>query len=104
MRRVTANKSVSHFRTRRAREAAALAKLRPRESYLPRLAAEDAHFWKAVRSLPRRQAQAIALFYLEDRPVAEIAEVLGASESTVKVHLHNARQTLARKLRDEVIE
>jgi outer membrane protein assembly factor BamB len=41
-----------------------------------------------VRSLPRRQAQVVALHYLGDLPVAEIARVLGCAEGTVKAHLH----------------
>lgn len=100
VRRVVANLSVSHIRTR-VREAGALARLKPRSSYLPRLPEEDAHFWKAVRSLPRRQAQAIALHYLEDMSVADIAAVLDCAEGTVKVHLHKGRKQLARKLDEE---
>ncbi len=55
----------------------------------------DHEFWEAVRALPARQAQAIALHYLEDRPVAEIAEILGCAPATVKVHLHRGRRALA---------
>lgn len=96
VRRVVANLSVSFFRTK-AREAKALARLRPSETYLPRLPEPDEQFWKAVRALPARQAQAIALHYLEDRSVADIAEILECSESTVKVHLHKGRNKLARR-------
>jgi RNA polymerase sigma-70 factor (ECF subfamily) len=60
---------------------------------------EDANeLWRAVRELPRRQAQTVALFYLEDRSVAEIANILDIAESTVKVHLHKARLSLASSL------
>ena len=97
VRRVVSNLAVSAFRTR-VREAGALARLKPRQEYLPRLPVEDAHFWKAVRALPKRQAQVIALHYLEDRPVAEIASILDCSESTVKVHLHKGRERLAQRL------
>lgn len=97
VRRVVANLAVSAFRTK-VREAGALARLKPRDEYLPRLPVEDADFWKAVRGLPARQAQVIALHYLEDRPVLEIARILGCSENTVKVHLHKGRDRLARKL------
>ena len=75
-----------------------MARLKPRHSFIPRMPAEDEAFWKAVRALPTRQAQAIALFYLEDRAVADIAEVLGCTASTVKVHLHKGRASLARRL------
>lgn len=101
VRRVVANLSVSLIR-RRVIEAKALARLaRRREPPLPELDDEDSGFWSAVRSLPRRQAQVIALHYLEDRPVAEIGEILGVAEGTVKAHLHAARGALARRLQVE---
>ncbi len=98
VRRVVANMSVSRFR-RTVREAKAIAKigrgLRPVHDPLP---AEAEEFWREVRALPRRQAQVIALHYLEDRPVAEIAEILECSPNTVKVHLHKGRKRLADRL------
>jgi RNA polymerase sigma-70 factor (ECF subfamily) len=97
VRRVVANLAVSHFRTK-VREAKAVARLKSRHDYLPRLPAVDAHFWKEVRALPKRQAQVVALHYLEDMPVGQIAEVLGCAPATVKVHLHKARARLARRL------
>jgi RNA polymerase sigma factor (sigma-70 family) len=55
----------------------------------------DVDLARAVASLPVRQRAAVALFYLDDRPVEEVAELLGVSGSTVKQHLHRARATLA---------
>ncbi|MCP4968594.1 MAG: SigE family RNA polymerase sigma factor [bacterium] len=103
VRRVVANKSVSMFR-RKMREAKAIAQMKPESSYLPRIAAEDDVFWKAVRGLPKRQSQAIALHYLEDLSVAEIAEILECAEGTVKVHLHKGRKRLADRLGVELGE
>ncbi len=40
----------------------------------------------------------MALYYLEDLPISEVAEILACSESTVKVHLHKARKRLADRL------
>jgi RNA polymerase sigma-70 factor (ECF subfamily) len=97
VRRVVANMSVSMFR-RRVREAKALARLRSDEAVLPALPADDDQFWKAVRALPKRQSQAIALHYLEDLSVVDIAEILECAEGTVKVHLHKGRQRLADRL------
>jgi len=97
VRRVVANKSVSMFR-RKMREAKALARMKPESSYLPHIPAEDDEFWKEVRNLPRRQSQAIALHYLEEMSVAEIAEILECAEGTVKVHLHKGRKRLADRL------
>jgi len=101
VRRVVSNKSMSMFRRRYA-EARALSRFAMgTAATLPELTADDAEFWAAVRSLPRRQAQVIALRYLEDRTVAEIAEILGTAEGTVKKHLHDGRQAVVRKLRLE---
>lgn len=98
VRRVVANLSVSVFR-RRVAETKALALVALGYApALPELSAEDAEFWQAVRSLPRRQAQAIALHYLEDLSVAEVARILGTAEGTVKKHLHEGRKALARRL------
>jgi RNA polymerase sigma-70 factor (sigma-E family) len=60
----------------------------------PELNAEAAELWEAVRALPKRQAQSVALYYLEGLPLAEIGAVLGCSGGTVKTHLARARQRL----------
>jgi RNA polymerase sigma-70 factor (ECF subfamily) len=98
---VVANLSVSFFR-RRLTEAKTLARLAlRREPALPELEEEPAEFWTVVRSLPKRQAQVVALHYLEDLPVVDIAETLGITEGTVKAHLHAAREHLAARLEAE---
>ena len=56
----------------------------------------------AVKQLPPMQRAAIALFYLEDRPVAEIAEHLSISVSTCTVHLTRGRRRLADLLLSDV--
>lgn len=58
----------------------------------------DAAFWQAVRRLPPRQAQVVALFYFADYSVRDIAAVLGCSEGAVKTHLSRARAAVARHL------
>ncbi len=98
VRRVVTNMSVSLYR-KRASEARALARVAwQRQEPLPELENEDKEFWEEVRALPKRQAQAIALHYLEDRPVSEVAEILQCSVSTAKVHLHKGRKALAARL------
>lgn len=96
VRTVTANLATSRVR-RVAAEARAVARLRRRRDLPPHEAlAEDVEaFWQAVRRLPRRQAQAAALRYVEDLPVAEIAAAMGCAEGTAKAHLHAARRKLA---------
>jgi RNA polymerase sigma-70 factor (ECF subfamily) len=61
----------------------------------------DVDVMAAVGRLPRAQRAAIVLHYYEDRPVAEIAQLLGCSASTARVHLHRGRRRLAELLRVE---
>jgi len=98
VRRVVANRSVSTFR-RTAAEAKALLQLdsRPRDNVALELV-EGLDVWREVRRLPRRQAQVVALTYIDDLPRREVAEILGCSEETVKTHLERARSTLAGRL------
>lgn len=98
LRRVTINAAMSWHRSAR-RESAVRQRVdggmiaRPDEPV-----AEEA-FWSAVRALPKRQRAAVALHYLEDLPVADVATMLGVAEGTVKASLFKARATLARSLR-----
>jgi RNA polymerase sigma-70 factor (ECF subfamily) len=97
VRRVVANRAVSQVR-RRVAEAKALTRVGARPVLPTELAAHDAEFWREVRRLPTRQAQAVALHYLEDRPIDEIARILDISPETVRVHLHRGRKALAEAL------
>jgi RNA polymerase sigma-70 factor (sigma-E family) len=101
VRRVAANLATSWLR-RRLVEARALTRLARRwEPTVDALAGSDAQFWIAVRALPRRQAQAVALYYFQDLSVQQTATALGCAEGTVKAHLAKARRTLARQLQPE---
>jgi RNA polymerase sigma-70 factor, ECF subfamily len=55
----------------------------------------------AVRRLPGSQRAAIVLHYYEERPVAEVAAILGCSESTARVHLHRGRNRLRQLLGED---
>lgn len=57
---------------------------------------------EAVCRLPPGQRAAVVLFYFEDRPVIEVAQLLGCSPATAKVHLHRARRRLATLLGEGV--
>ena len=59
----------------------------------------DAEFWRAVGDLPARQREVIALHYVDDLTVADIAVALEISTGTVKSTLHDARRSLAATLR-----
>jgi RNA polymerase sigma-70 factor, ECF subfamily len=58
----------------------------------------------AVRRLATKQRAVVVLFYFEDRPMTEIAEILGCSESTGWSQLHTARRHLAHALAEEVTD
>jgi RNA polymerase sigma-70 factor (ECF subfamily) len=100
VRRVICHRVGSVLR-RRALEAKALVHRAGRPQTSIDLDEGDEAFWQAVRRRPPRQAQAVALHYLEDYSVREIAEVLDCSERTVKTHLSRARDAVARQLRLE---
>ncbi len=98
VRRVLSNMAVSEYR-KRASELKAVRRLAARrQEVIPDMEPEDAAFWRNVRSLPNNQAKAIALHYIEDMSVNDIAEVLDCSPSTAKVHLFRGRKALAAKL------
>ena len=64
----------------------------------------DERLWQLVRELPEQQRFAVVLYYVEDRSVAEVAEILECSEGSVKTHLSRARAALARALGDPAEE
>lgn len=97
VRRVAINLATSRFRRMRT-EARALVRLGREATAVTPLAAESEMFWDEVRRLPRRQAQALALRYVDDLTTAEIAEVLSVAEGTVRALLHQGRTRLERQL------
>ena len=68
----------------------------------PPVAPRDLDVLDAVRRLTGMQRAAVVLFYFEDRPVTEIADLLGCAEATARVHLHRGRRRLAELLGEEV--
>lgn len=65
--------------------------LMPRQARNPD---EAVDLWTAVRGLPRRQQEAVVLYYRMGTPVQEIAQILGCKEGTVRTHLARAREAL----------
>ena len=61
----------------------------------------DAETWAAVAMLPERQRIAVALFYIGDRSISDVADAMGVHEGTVKTTLHKARSQLRRLLSEE---
>lgn len=56
--------------------------------------------WLGIRSLPRRQQEAVVLHYAIDLPLVVVARLMGCSEGTVKSHLSRARDALRRRLEE----
>jgi RNA polymerase sigma-70 factor (ECF subfamily) len=96
LRRVTINGAMSWHRSA-SRETRAHARLGG-EGSTETPEQESDRFWSAVRSLPDRQRAAVALHYLEDMSVADVAAALDIAEGTVKASLFKARATLAAAL------
>ena len=68
VRRVVINRSISYLR-REAIERKAVARIRPvRDDTSEPVLGDDA-VWQAMRELSPRQAEVLALFYVEDQPM-----------------------------------
>ena len=62
---------------------------------------EDLSFiWEAVKELPEDYREVIHLFYQEDFTTAQIAEVLGRKEATVRSQLKRGREKLKKVLKE----
>jgi RNA polymerase sigma-70 factor, ECF subfamily len=97
VRRVTINLSLNSRRGGAREARTRLAWWERREpAGLPQ--APDQDLLDALHALSPHQRAAVSLHYLEDRSTPEIADLLGCSESTVRVHLHRGRLALAHHL------
>ena len=65
----------------------------PAPDHAERLGRADA-VWAVCRELPPRQRAAVVLRFYEDLEYAEIGELLGCSEATVRSHVHRALTAL----------
>ncbi len=93
LRRAVANRVVDLARKRRD----VLTDILPESTYdEPRFLRheEDREFFALVQELPERQRQAIVLRYLADLGDAEIAQLLGCSQQTVRSQVHHALNKL----------
>jgi RNA polymerase sigma-70 factor (ECF subfamily) len=98
VRRVLINRSTSWHRKMGA-ELRAVTRFGAREpDTLPELTPASTEVWDQVRRLPKRQAQAIVLHYVDQLTIEEIGQVLGVSPGAVKSHMHRARMSLSSSL------
>lgn len=98
VRRVATNRCVSSGR-RHITELRLLARLRIERPTGDRSSPDiDEELWATVRNLPRRQAQVLALRFVEDLSVDDIARVLECGPETVRTHLRRGRLRVAEQL------
>jgi len=102
LRRVAIRRAV---RVRQARSRRPEADL-PADVPAPAAPEVDAELLASLRQLSPAQRAAIVLHYFEDRPVSDVADLLGCKPATASVHLHRARVRLAELLgeRDEEVD
>lgn len=100
VRRVAVNLALNGKR-RHTTEQRLLQRIANRPTPAPENRGGDPEVWDAIRQLPPRQRAAVALHYLEDRPVAEVAEIMQTAVSTTTSNLQKARTNLARILGGE---
>ena len=100
--RIVANAALDLGRKRRVRHAVSIPETVPSTSAQPDRATDQALFREQLRSaletLPERQKVAVVLFDAEGYSHAEIAEVLGVPEGTVRSYVFHARRTLRQAL------
>lgn len=64
----------------------------------------DIDLLRAVGTLPPKQRAAVALHYLEDLPVDQVADLMNVVPATVRQHLFKARSQLATRLGEPLEE
>jgi RNA polymerase sigma-70 factor (ECF subfamily) len=81
---------------------------RTEQRYLARLGRSDVSegpsddvmaFWSAVRRLPTRPGTAVALYFAGDHTTAEVAEIMGVPEGTIRSDIARARASIMSELR-----
>jgi RNA polymerase sigma factor (sigma-70 family) len=95
--RVTANQSIDLMRRKGRTLEVGVVDLE--DSTTLRLALAD-----ALRQLPKRQREAIALRYLSDLSEADTAAALGIAPGSVKVHVHRGLASLRNQLGHDTLE
>lgn len=98
LRTVAVNIARSRFRRRRLGERLHLAAREPQTSRHPEMSADRLALVAAMAELPFAQREALALHYLADLPIHEVAEAVGAPVGTVKARLSRGRSALATAL------
>lgn len=57
---------------------------------------------EAIDSLPPSEAVILTLYYVDDKPIKDIALIVGLTEANIKVRLHRARKKLKTLLENSI--
>jgi RNA polymerase sigma-70 factor, ECF subfamily len=101
VRRVVVNRALSSLRRWRAEQRALDRLGQPTSLAIDALDGPAEELWAAVRRLPTRQAQVVALVTVEQRTLRDAGAVLGIAEDTARTHYRRALATLAVALGDQ---
>lgn len=63
---------------------------------------DTAELKKAFKKIPENYSSVVIWYYLEELEIAEIAQILGKSEGTVRVTIHRALKALKRALESKL--
>lgn len=85
-------------RGRRDRAVERLAAMTPLQTVDPDRTPGEGGVLQHLQCLPPQQRLAVALFYLEDASVADVARAMSISEGAVKYHLNQGRASLRKAL------
>ena len=99
LRRVMTNLLIDHLRRGRV-ETAAIERL-PRHSEASPDNSSGYRLADLLSVLPERQRAVVALYYVDDLPIAEISAALGIAQGTVKALLWKARRSLERHVTNQ---
>ena len=101
---ITHGIAVDRIRRNTSRERAEQAELEDfEETEEPSFAKEDAAaIHQALSQIGLRHREVLVLHFLEDLSIAEIAEVVGCSEGTVKSRIHYAKRAMKEILNGEI--
>ncbi|GAA1709785.1 hypothetical protein GCM10009765_68800 [Fodinicola feengrottensis] len=97
LRTVARNVALNRWR-RKVRLRQLMRQNEPRPPVVPEMSPDRLVVYDAIRQLQPRYREVIALHYLADLSVEQIAQTIGASTGTVKSRLHRGRTALGQLL------
>jgi len=100
VRKILLNKCLNHLRDRSRHRTVSL-DLTPTDPVQPRDPDRALDIAEALSMLPARQRAVVALHYVADLPIREVARQLGIPQGTAQSRLHGALRTLRSVLREE---